>query len=89
MLDELVKRLANDYETIELHDDGIQYFRLSNGIIFYLVFFPDDNFYTVSYANDIEDAKKYFFTEGDQFDGDWPFGDLLGKIKEELEYEPQ
>ena len=89
ILQELDSVFSNEYKKIELFVSGEkrQCFIMKNGTVFEIIGILPFDCITISYANDITEAKLDFFEEGDQFNAWQDFDNLVKEIREELNVE--
>ena len=89
ILQKLDNVFSNEYKKIELliFGEKRQCFIMKNGTVFEIIGILPFDCITISYANDLNEAKKDFFEEGDQFDAWQDFDDLVKEIREELKAE--
>ena len=86
-LNELTEQLKKSYETISVDVNKDTYFIMENGVVFQLLYLPPFNCFTISYADNLENANRDFFEEGDQFDADADIEYLISEINKELKAE--
>ena len=86
-LQKMADEFTKEYKKIKFDGDDTIYFQLPNGVIFTPMYLTPFKCYTISYADNLEDAKRDFFQEGDQFDGDLDYETIISQMREELAIE--
>ena len=91
VLSQLGKIFSREYREIKavIAGETRNCFEMENGVIFEIVGILPFNCVTVSYADNLAEAKKGWFDEGDQFDAWQDFDTLVREIREELKSEEE
>ena len=89
ILQELYSIFSIEYKELELfiHGERRQCFVMNNGTVFEIIGLLPFECVTVSYADNLSEAKKDFFEEGDQFYAWQDINSLVKEIREELKME--
>lgn len=85
LLDRVEARFLNSYKAVDINGDRCLIG--PNGNVFYFVALVDFGTIIVEYANNVDDAKKGLFEDGDQFDMNQSFENLIAELMEEVSIE--
>lgn len=85
LLDQVEARFLNSYKAVDINGDRCLVG--PNGTVFYFVALVDFGTIIVEYANNVSDAKKGLFEDGDQFDINQSFESLIADIEQEISTE--
>lgn len=79
------RRFSKKYDAFKLNDQLC--FMSPGGTVFHFVVLVPFHSLVVEYANSIEEARASLFEDGDQFDIDVDFEELIAEVNQELQSE--